>query len=272
LLVKAYLLPGTKAREYAERGLKVPISIRGACDQRPIKGGVEVQNFELESIDMARPRKAGMGGKPLALASEMEGGNEVDEKEIRALTLEQLSTHNPLLVEKIQTDATSDLKTKVSEMEGKQEEADKNTTLITKLREALGIDENADLLEVVGATLKELKASSVKVREGILETVLAKRFKDDKDRKLVRRILASEMQTDEFPDGEDDEAKLKITEMVNKAIDEDDDLKAMASEMEDTGGTNAGGGDTGDKTRRSNGKRELKPGYSDDRISVRKAV
>src|SRR5262245_12112784 len=29
LLAKAYLLPGSKAREYAERGLKIPISISG---------------------------------------------------------------------------------------------------------------------------------------------------------------------------------------------------------------------------------------------------
>jgi hypothetical protein len=274
LLAKAYLLPGSKAREYAERGLKVPISISGEADQRPIKGGVEVRNYDLESIDMARPRKAGMGGRLVALTSEMEseGRKAVEPKDIAALSEDELRTHAPLLVKEIESKATESLKTRVTEMEGAQEDAEKNTDLIAKIRTALEIDESADVLDVIGKTLTELKAQGIKAREGILDTILTKRFKDEKQRKLVRRVLATEMENIEIPDGSDDAAKVKITEMVNKAIDEDEDLKELATEMEDGGGANSDGGGHEGQSRREGTQRELKPGYSNDRITVRKAV
>ena len=272
LLVKGYLLPGSKAREYVERRLKVPISIRGNCEQRPIKGGVEVlaNGFELESIDMARPRKAGMGGRLVAVTSEMEkGGNSVDGKEIAALSYDELKTHNPLLVEKIESDARKPLSDQISEMESNKEGAEENATLITKLREALGIDEKADILEVVGTTLTELKKNAVKARESILDEILSKRFKDEKNRKLVKRVLATEMKSAEIPDGNDDATKVKITEMVNEFIDSDEDLKELASEMESGGGANLG---TGEENDRTGNVRELKPGFENERIAVRKAL
>lgn len=271
LLVKAYLLPGTKAREYAERGIKVPISIRGDAEQRPIKGGVEVRNFDLESIDMARPRKAGMGGRPVALTSEMEGGStEVDSKEIAALSYDELKTHNPLLVEKIESDARKDLEGKVSEMETKDEESKKTIDLISKLRKLLGIDDEADVLEVVGMTLAELKKQTGKAREAILDGVLKSRFKDETHRSLVRRLVVSEMADAEIPDGDSDAAKLKVTEMVNTFIDADPQLKELASEMTDGGGANPPGGDEPDRDGDKN--REIKPGFENDRISVRKVT
>jgi len=272
LLVKAYLLPGTKAREYAARGLKVPISIRGEADMRPIRGGVEVRNYDLESIDMARPRKAGMGGRLVGVTSEMEEGREVDSKEIAALSYEDLKNHNPLLLEKIEKDAREPLTKKVSEMEGEKEAADENVTLITKLREALGIGEDADILEVIGTTLSELKKNTTKAREGILNGILEKRFKDEKDRSLVRRILATEMKDAELPE-DPEAAKVKVTEMVNSFIDNDEDLKQIASEMEAGGGasTNGGGNSTETKRRDGESKRTIEPGYENDRIKVRKA-
>jgi len=270
LLVKAYLLPGTKAREYAERGLKVPISIRGNGDQRPIKGGVEVSNFELESIDMARPRKAGMGGRLVGVTSEMEEGREVDGKDIAALTYDDLKSHNSLLLEKIESDAKKPLAEQISEMEKKDEAAEENVTLISKLREALGISEDADILEVVGKTLDELKKNTTKAREGILNSVLEKRFKDDTQRGLVRRILATEMEDAEIPD-DAEAAKIKIAEMVNTAIDEDEQLKALASEMDSGGGANLNGGGSEGEKGRTGKKREIKPGYENERIKVRPA-
>lgn len=269
LLVKAYLLPGSKAREYVERGLKVPISISGAADFRPIKGGAEVREFDLESIDMARPRKAGMGGRLVGVTSEMEGGTQVDGKEIAALSEDDLKAHNPLLVKKLQEDVKTPLETRITEMEGEKTAADEQATLISKLREALGINEDADILEVVGATMAELRKSTVKAREAILDGVLIKRFKDETQRGLVKRILATEMENTEFPDESDDAAKLKITEMVNSAIDNDESLKALASEMEDGGGASVNGGGSEGETKRS-GSRELKPGYSNERIAVHK--
>lgn len=273
LLVKAYLLPGSKAREYAERGLKVPISISGQANQRPIRGGVEVSDYDLESIDMARPRKAGMGGKLVAVTSEMEGRKEVEPKDIAALSEDELRTHAPLLVKEIESKATKPLSDRVSEMEGEQEGAKENVDLIAGLRKLLGIKDDADILEVVGVTLKELKANGVKAREAILEGILTKRFKNEKDRKLVGRVLATEMEGVEFPqDLSDEEAKVKVTEMVNDVIDGDDDLKELASEMEDNGGANANGGGSEGETRRKGGKRKIEPGYSNDNISVRKVT
>jgi hypothetical protein len=269
LLVKAYLLPGSKARDYVKRGLKFPVSIRGDAEYRPTKGGVEVKDFDLESIDMARPRKAGMGGRLAMVTSEMEGGKEVDGKEIAALSLDDLKAHNPLLVEKIENDACKPLNTKVSEMETENEAAQENVALMAKLREALGLDADADILEVIKKNLTALKESTKDAREAILDGVLKQRFKNDKDRALVRRVLASEMKNAELPD-DPEEKKVKVTEMVNNFIDNDDDLKEIASEMESGGGTDLPNGDRSND-RSNGGKRELKPGYENDRIKVRKA-
>jgi hypothetical protein len=221
---------------------------------------------------MARPRKAGMGGRLVGITSEMEEGSAVDGKEIAALNYDDLKTHNPLLLEKIEADAQKPLSTKISEMEEKGKGADENVELITKLREALGIGEDADILEVIGTTLSELKKNTTKAREGILNGILEKRFKDEKDRGLVRRILATEMEDAELPE-DPEAAKVKVTEMVNKFIDEDEDLKEIASEMEDGGGANTNGGGNSTETKRREGesKRKIEPGYENDRIKVRKA-
>lgn len=269
LLVKAYLLPGSKARDYVQRGLKFPVSIRGDMEARPTRGGLEVTEFDLESIDMARPRKAGMGGRLATVTSEMEGGKDVDGKEIAALSYDELKTHNPLLVEKIENDAKAPLNEKVSEMETANTEAQENATLMTKIREALGIDAEADVLEILGTTLAALKKTTKATRESILDGVLAKRFKDEAQRGLVKRVLVGEMENVELPD-EEDAAKLKVSEMVTNFIDGDEQLKSLATEMDSGGGADLPSGQQPDR-KNENGKREIKPGYENERIKVRAA-
>lgn len=268
LFAKAYVLPGTKGREYLKRGLARSVSIKGLADQIPMKGGLKMANFDLESIDLARPRKAGMSARLVgALTSEMsEGRQAVESKDIAALSEAELREHNPLLVKEIEENAKKPLTEKVSEMETKEEDAKANTNTLVEIRKALNIDENADVLEILGATLSKLKEQGKELREKLLKDVLEKRFKDEGTRVLATRLIASEMSDKEIPD-DPDSAKVKVTEMVNELIDGDADLKKLAV-VEQTGSDQPNLG--GKENDRSNGTKEMKPGHEDEFVSVRK--
>ena len=120
------------------------VSWRGQAAEIPYEKGVRVKKFQIESIDLSRPRKAGMSARLVgALTSEMEeGGRQVDAKEIAALTMNDLRAHAPQLVESIEKDARNPLETKVSEMETEATETKKVIDFLPKLREILGLDDN----------------------------------------------------------------------------------------------------------------------------------
>jgi hypothetical protein len=267
LLAKAYILPGTKARDYIKRKLARSVSIRGDATLAPIQGGVQVKEFDLESIDLARPRKAGMKAQLVSVSSEMEGGNSVKPEEIAALQENELRAHNKALVENIEATAKKPLEEKVSEMSAAAEEAQPNADLLEEIRKLLKIDESADVLQVLGTTLSKLKESGKSLRDKVFDGVLEKKFKDAATRNIVKRLLVSEMEDNGDDDGEDDEEKLtkKIEEMVNHQVDSDDDLKKLVSETENAGGRSVNG-----KAADRSGDKKLEPGYSDENVEVTK--
>ena len=235
LAVKAYVLPGTKGRDYLRRGLVKTVSWRGKAAQVPYEKGVRVKQFQIESIDLSRPRSAGMSARLVgALTSEMEErSDKVKPEEIAALQENELRAHAPVLVKTIEDGATTPLSTQISEMETATEAAKPTLALIPQLRGILGLKDEADDATVLQSAISKLKLEAKSLRETILDSVLAKRFKDaDKgDVSLLRRVLVGEMEDVTLTGDEDKDVKA-ISEMVTQTIDGDDDLKKTVSEME----------------------------------------
>jgi hypothetical protein len=268
LVAKAYLLPDTKARDYIKRKLVKTVSPSGDCFQVPIKGGVRVKEFDLKSIDLSRPRMAGLRTALVGVASEMEnseGRKTVEVNEIRGLSEEQLREHNPLLVKAIEEKAQEKQTAKISEMEDKAKNADEAQELISKLREALGLDDKADILDVIRANMEKLSAQGKAIKTKLLQGVLENKFKDESHQRLVARALATEMEGTELPENAD-EAKVKVTEMVNNFIDSDDEIKKLAvSEQTDAGG----GVGNREKVNSGNGRIKMEDGFENEYVTVR---
>jgi hypothetical protein len=271
IYTKAYVLPDTRARHYLKKGLAKSVSWYGDAAQIPFQKGVRISDFKLESIDLARPRKAGMSARLVALTSEMStsGGNEVKPDEIAALQENELRAHAPGLVKQIEDAATKPLQTKVGEMEAEAASLKPQAEIVPELRKALGIAEDADPLEAVKRLLEEAKKAGSGLKERILDDLLAKKFKDVKDQSmlsLIRRTLVGEMESQEIElSGDDEKDEKKIGEMVNSVIDDDADLKALVSEMEQAP---ARVQNAGDERGRSDNK-ELKAGDETALVSVR---
>lgn len=257
LAVKAYVLPGTKARTYLskKKPLVRTVSWRGSAGQVPFEQGVKITSFHPESIDLARPRSAGMSAKLVgALTSEMnEGGNSVKPEEIAALQPNELRAHAPQVVTSIEDEAKKPLQEKISEMETTAAAVKPSLDLIPELKKLLKLDNDSDEISVMQAAIEYFKTEGKKIRETILDTVLEKRFKggSDADKTLVRRILASEMESRDVKiTGNKEEDEKAISEMITKFVDGEPSLKQLVSEMEQappappvTGHENGGNGD-----------------------------
>jgi len=264
LFIKGYALPGTAARDYIKRKLAKTVSVSGKALLQPIQGGVQVKEFDLESIDLARPRSAGMKTKLVAVTQEME--ENVKPEEIAALQENELRAHNPVLVKTIEDGATKPLQEKVTEMEKSNGDVKANVDLLSEIRKMLGVEEGDDLLEALGNSMTKIKESAKVIRQKIIDEVLEKKFKNEKTRGLVQRVLVTEMEG-ELSDADsmtEEEMQKKVTEMVEKAVEEDETLKSFLSE---SGGGHSLSGSSSDER----GGRKIEAGYENERISVRKA-
>lgn len=268
IAVKGYVLPGTKGREYLERRLVRTFSWAGKAAQIPYDQGVKVTQFQIKSIDLARPRSAGMSARLVgALTSEMEQEEKVKPEEIAALQENELRAHNPALATAIETSAKKPLEDKISEMESETAKAKPALDLIPDLKKLLGLSDDTDEIGVVTATINHLKGEGKKLRETVLDSVLAKRFKggSDADRALVRRVLVGEMANRDLKLAGDEEKDEKtVSEMITEIVDGDTSLKTVISEMDgappavkDQGGS--GGASTDD----------WKPGTSTSNVRVK---
>jgi hypothetical protein len=268
LAVKAYVLPGTKGHDYLARGLVKNVSWRGKVSQERFEQGVKIKQFIIESIDLARPRSAGMNARLVgSLTSEMEGGNDLKPEEIAALSENEIRAHNPTLVLAIESAAKTPLQEQVGEMTHEAEVVKPTLDLIPEFRRILGLSDDTDDVTVLGKALASIRDAGKTVRDSILESVLTRKFKDDNTRSLVKRLIVSEQEDlRNFRASGDDEKDLKVvSEMVNNFIDSDPSMKAQVSEMEGTPPS-----PPGTQLDRS-GQRELKPGLTTSRIRVRSA-
>jgi hypothetical protein len=230
IAIKGYVAPG-KGRDYIKRGVRT-FSWAGQAAQIPFEKGMKVTQFQIKSIDLARPRSAGMNARLVgALTSEMEtgeGGDEVKPEEIAALSPNELRAHNPAVVKTIEDEARKPVEDKVTEMEGDAAQFKRITDLFPQLKKVLQLEDDADDVSVVTAAITHLKAEGKAMRERILDNVISKRLKggSDADRALVRRVLVGEMATREISlTGDEAKDEKAISEMVNEVIDGDDSLK-----------------------------------------------
>jgi hypothetical protein len=262
LYVKAYALPLSKARDYLKRKLVRTVSVNGIANLKRIQGGVSVNEFDLESIDLSRPRKAGMKNSLVALTTEMEDST-VKPEEIAALQENELRAHNPALVTVIEDSAKKPLEEKVTEMEADAEEVKKDRDLIAEIRTSLGLAEDADVLTTIGELMSKVKDQVKDMKDKAFDKVLERKFKSESTRNLVRRLAVSEMSIDDEIEDEEEYTQ-KVEEMVNNFIDNDDDLKALVSSTETGGGRSLTGAPV------NRGGREVKDGYENENITVTK--
>jgi hypothetical protein len=277
MAVKAYILPGTDARNYINRKnpLIKTVSWRGKVQQEVMGQGVKIKKFLLESIDLARPRTAGMSARLVGpLTSEMEDNERSDTvkpEEILALQENELRAHNPGLVQGIEANARKPLETQVSEMTDAATKTKPTLDLIPQFRTLLGLDDATDDLNTVQAVISQLRAHGKQLRDSVLDKVLLNKLTggEERDRILVRSLIATEMRDRNvmLSGKEEDEEKDEkiVSEMVNSIIDSSDQLKEIVSEMSGTPPTLP----TTEKPRGTS--RELKVGMSTRSIRVRSA-
>lgn len=243
LAVKAYVLPNTTARDYFKRKIIKSVSWRGKVAQEIHGQGVKIKKFLIESIDIARPRTAGMSARLVALTSEMETeerGTEVKPEEILALQENELRAHNPGLVQAIEASARQPLETRVSEMSDDAKKTKPVLDLIPEFRKILGLAEDTDELNTVTAVISQLRAHGKQIRDTVLDKVLSKKLVggEEKDRNLVRSLIAAEMRDKEISlVGDEEKDEKTVSEMVDSIIDGSAQLKEIVSEMSGTPAT-----------------------------------
>lgn len=245
LYIKGYLLPDSKAKKYHAAGFKLTTSWSGKAAVQHLKGGIKrVTRFALESIDFARPGKAAMSAELVAVVAEMSerSENEVDATDIAKLTVADLTQHAPNLVELIKRDATAEMSTRVSEMEGEVEAAKADKTILQKLRELLEIPDTGDMVQAVTALVTRVENIG---RDGILTEVrkaIADKVKGDSEeakqaRAVIERLVPiAEMQS-EFDGKERSEVEAGVKAKVETLFNEDTGVKFAVASFDGKGGT-----------------------------------
>jgi hypothetical protein len=188
----------------------------------------------------------------------------VKPEEIAALTANELRAHNSGLVATIEADARKPLEDQVSEMTADAAAVQPVTAEIPSIRTLLGLADDTDDVTVLKSAIDFIRAQGKTIRDNIIDKVLKskKLDADDPNAKLARRIIIGEMS--EFqPSGDSDKDEQTVSEMVNRVIDGDEQLKEIVSEMEGTPPDLPGVEPDKD------GKRELKPGLKTSTIRVR---
>lgn len=248
LRIKGYMLD-PEMKRLVKLGAVDGVSVRGDAVLEPLRGGgAKVGEFDLESIDWARKGRSGMKSKVVSVTSEMlEGGNPVEPKDIAALKEAELREHNPLLVESIENKAAEPLQTKVTEQTAAIDAAKPEHDLLVSIREKLGLDEDADVLENLSAIVDRVDgAVRTEVRNFIKEKV-ADKVKSESGQKLVLRMIGemSDVKAETGEDGKlDKETQTIIENRLTKAFEEDEDVKAIVTEQISTapaGGRGLGG-------------------------------
>jgi hypothetical protein len=258
LWVKGYNLPSASVRGLLDHEAVNSVSVFGNSKMKPVKGGYEVIEFDLESIDWSRKNQSGMSAKVMAITSEMEseGGKSVEPKDITALSEDELRTHAPLLVAEIERKAKSPFEEEIGEMTTVVAELQPEVDMLAKVRELLGLAEGENPVEKVTNLLSQIEDASASEIKAYIKEAIAKKVKTERGQALVARLVG-EMHTEY--DGEDfnDELKSKIDADLTKKIEEDEILKTVIGEMapfneDDKGrGSGQGGSALGGKVSRT---------------------
>lgn len=229
---KGYVLKTAQARELLKLGLIDGVSIFGDSRMKPVTGGYEVISFSPETIDFARKGRSGMKSRVVALTGEQEtakGGNTVEPKDIAALSVDEIRTHAPLVYEKIQSDATDPLNTKIGEQETAIGVMKPDVDLVGEIRKLLKLEEGENPVEKITNLMQRIEDAGRDEIKAFINSLIDKRVKTDRGKALLRRFIG-EMESD-YEGPLTDELKTKITADFNEQIDGDDELKELVGEM-----------------------------------------
>lgn len=217
LFAKGYVLPEAGVlRTYLKKakavGKNVAVSVYGTAKaiQDRAKGIIHMQNFDLESIDWARPGSEGVRNMGIfSVTSEMtddskEGDSMKREEVLQSATKEELQGLE--VVGEMITEAVASANEAPAEV----------VSEMTAVREALGVDEGVSLTE----TVAEMTA---RLNEFEIDSQLTQKVEGHAARKVIKSLVVSEMTADETVEQTVDRvlagetAKSVITEMVDKA-------------------------------------------------------
>jgi hypothetical protein len=277
LWVKGYNLPTASVRGLIENEAVNSVSVFGNSKMKAVKGGYEVIEFDLESIDWSRKNQSGMSAKVMAVTSEMEseGGKSVEPKDITALSEDELRTHAPLLVAEIERKAVAPLTEQVGEMTAELAEVQPEVDTLGKVKELLGLTDGENIIDKVTALMSQIEDASASEIKAYIKEAIAKKVKTDRGQALVARLVG-EMH-DDFSGELNDEMKTQIDTALDEKIEGDEILKGIIAEMapfnDDKGaGTGQGGASLGGKARTGQGAGRTEDGVvkSNAHITVRK--
>lgn len=230
--VKGYLLPGSKARTYLENDAIDAVSLFGDSTLRPTRGGYEVVDFELESIDFTRKGRNGMKSRVVSVTGEQasRGGNTVEPKDIAALDESELRTHAPLLVKEIERLATEPIQTKIGEMTTAAEAAKPELDILGEIRKLLKLSEGENPVEKLQALLAKIDEVATSGVKDFIKGLVAKKVKNENAQNIVNRMIG-EMHTEYADKDFNDDLKKQIETDLDAKIEGDEDIKAVIGEM-----------------------------------------
>ena len=227
-----YNLPGADIRKLIPAKAVRGISWWGSGDAVRVPGkGVEVKGFVLKALDWARKLSEGM---PSSSVVAVTGEQETQmAKELAQVTPEEFKAENPNGYALLVSEATKEKDATIGEQEAKITEGDEAKDMLTKVCEALGIDDPAKLLQAV-ADLKTRIGDKAKDTLAVsLDKLLKEKVPDEQQRALVARLLPVGEMESAVADAKDTaDADKIIGEMVDKAFNDDDTIKSVIGEMQ----------------------------------------
>lgn len=209
LFIKGYVMPQeSKFKDYLRRakttGKNIAVSVYGQAMEKwnETIGAFDISNFNLESIDWARPGAEGVPNSGfLKLTTEMDEGDvEMTlEEALASASAADIRQHAaPAVVQEIETEAQSELTAVVSEMttitgvesadltKTVQEMSDRNAVLTTQVAES-------EVDKILGNKIPNV-AARASVRKMVVGEMAGK---DVSDLKVVQEIVETQLNSDE---------------------------------------------------------------------------
>lgn len=228
LQVKCWLRTA-EIREEVALGMVTGISVRGDIKYRPLpNGGMDVVDFDLESIDFTRKGRNGMPSRLLHIGSEqITGGNRVEPRDIALISEQELRTHHPLLVKKIEDDATATLNTKIGEMTTVAATVQPQIDILEEIKKLLKLSDGENAVEKVAALISKVEEAGKEAVRNFIKETAAKKVKGNLAQQLVARSVGEQI---DLSATLTDEYKTQIEGKVDAAIDADDAIKEFKVE------------------------------------------
>lgn len=228
---KGYVLKKAEARELLQLGLIDGVSIFGDSRMKPVQGGYEVISFEPETIDFARKGRSGMKSRVVSLTGEHAPGRgeNVEPKDITALSEDELRTHAPLLVREIERKAVEPVEKKVGEQTALVADLQPEVDLLGEIKKLLKLKDGENPVEKLAAFIEDVEAAGKDEIKNFVNSLVEKKIKSTRGQALVKRLIG-EMDA-EYEGPLTDDLKKQITDDFTSKIEADDDIKAIVGEM-----------------------------------------